>query len=132
MYLGDKAVGLAIKSNIKYNEFTQQEDLTEYTIDAGQNISLLIIELKIATLISGKRNMAFIMARIENGEIVEIYGNSSNAAGTAWGSVGIWSKSNSTFLNAITKSGNFYTVTPDRAFNGAKFWADTTYQWYAI
>lgn len=132
IYLGENPVGLAIKSNIKYDEFTPQEDLIEYTIDAGQNISLLVIELKTATLISGKRNMAFIMARIENGEIVEIYGSSSNATGTSWGSVGLWSKSNSTILNAITKSGNSYTITPERAFNGAKFWADTTYQWYAI
>lgn len=112
-----------------HGEFTPSEDVSSYTIDPGRDVNFILVQCKSAELISGVRNLAYIIAFIDNGQM-QGYSTCSNATGSAWGGGTYWSRSSA--ATPIVKNGTSFTFTPGVYANGAKFYASRSYEWYAI
>ena len=123
-------MGMAKSATIYHGTFTPEGDITEYVIDVGKQVHVIIVQVIGATLVSGRRNFGnAIMLEDEDGNVDE-YGLASNANGTTWGTW-YWTERNPEAALLITKSGTEYTLHANRVGGGAKLLSGVSYEWYA-
>ena len=128
MYLGQDAVGINSKIlNIANGNIIPTEDAESYTIDTHKDFTVFIIELKDATMVAGKRNFGYLILTFNGDIITSYYGGTSNAAGNSWGSVALWNKTGT--AQVAQKNGTTITINVANMSSGAKFFANTEYEW---
>ena len=115
---------------IYHGTFTPESDLTEYTVDVGNNVHVFIAQAVDGALMSGSRNFGYaIMFEDADGNTYE-YGIASNTNGTSWAAP-YWREMTPAALIPIEKNGTQYTVYTNRLAAGCSFKAGIEYEWFA-
>lgn len=124
-------MGMAHGATLMHGEFTPTEDTNTYAIPIGKSVTFIVVQLKQAELQTGKRNVAIIGALFHDGG-KDVYSIAGNATGTTYGSNSTWNKFGANIDNAVTGNNGIYTIDASVVVSAGKFFADVTYEWFAI
>lgn len=122
---------MAQGATLLHGEFTPTEDLSSYSINVGKTVDFIVVQLKEAVLQSGKRNVVIIGALFHDGG-KDVFAVAGNATGTQYGTNSIWNKFNSGVSTAVTENNGIYTFDAGVIVSSGMFYANVTYEWYAI